>query len=515
VYVSANVAAKAIGFARTLVFVHLLAGAPAEYNVWAIGSLMISLAGTALCLGANQALTRYVSVYQSRGELAGFVRRVAGPLLAAPVVLAVPALLAAGWIASWVAPAGQTVTAADVQVARAAVLNGAVLAVYIQMVGLLQGLRTYRLASAVELFFTVLFTVVAVAWVATTRRGVDLLWGHLASLAVATAVGLWLTARAISNDDAAWRDAGVSPAMDAPLAGTPENVKPTSNNLANGTHNAGETPASRQAARPVSPLRELLKFGLPALAGQLAWLAAPYAGYFVVHRRIGDEQAGVFASWMLLAQVVYFVANAAWQVVYSHAARQREDDADGAFSRLVTSYKALGLLWLALAGLMYATGPLWMLVLPEKYRLGQELLGGLLLLYAAMTQTAILTMTARLLERPAVIAWSALAGGAAGALLAWWWTPAHGVGTEAAWAGGLGMLTGGAAVTVAWVTTRNAHVGARTYVVLFSPALLLTGMVSPTLAAACTLALLVAAFVTPILFSRQEKQTILHRFRRA
>jgi O-antigen/teichoic acid export membrane protein len=199
VYVSASVAGKAIGFARTLVFVHLLAAAPAEYNVWTIGLMVLTLAGTALCLGANQALTRYVSVHQARGELAVFLRRVAGPLAAVPMLLAVPALLAAEAIASWLAPAGRAVTAADVQVVRLAVLNGVLLAMYLQMVGVLYGLRTYRLASAVELFFTVLFTVGAVVWLATTRRGVDLLWCHLACLAVSVVAGVWLTTRAIRS----------------------------------------------------------------------------------------------------------------------------------------------------------------------------------------------------------------------------------------------------------------------------------------------------------------------------
>ena len=501
VYVSASVAVKAVGFLRTLAFVHLLAEAPREYNVWTIGLLVFTLAGTALCLGANQALTRYVSVVQARGELAVFLRRVAGPLAAVPVVLAVPVWLAAGEIASWLTSAGSAVTSADVRVVRLAVLNGVLLAMYLQVMGVLYGLRTYRLASVVELSGTVLFTVVAVVWLATTRRGEDLLWGHLACLAVSVAAGAWLTSRAARGE-------GVSPSC---LAGVPpargsETGLAFSSDQSSGTHNAGETPAPHVRA---SEFWGLLKFGLPALAGQLAWLGAPFVGYVVVNRRIGGDQAGVFASWMLLAQVAYFAANAAWQVVHSHAARQQEDDAEAAMARLRTSYKALALLWLAASVALYLAEPLWVHVLPAEYRPGRGLLGGLLMLYAAMTQMAILTMIARLMERPAVIAWSAAAGGAVSAVLAWWWTPAHGVGVEAAWAGGVGMLFGGSAAAAAWFALRRVRVGARIYVVLLSPAILLAG---PWLSTVCLLVLAAVAIFTPAIFSREERQEIFRFF---
>jgi len=242
-------------------------------------------------------------------------------------------------------------------------------------------------------------------------------------------------------------------------------------------------------------------------------LAAPFVGYVVVNRKIGGAEAGVFAAWMLLAQVAYFVANAAWQVVYSHAARQQEDDAGAALARLRTSYKALALLWLTASVALYVAEPLWMYVLPAEYRPGRGLFGGLLMLYAVMTQMAILTMVARLMERPTVIAWSAAVGGAVGAVLAWWWTPASGIGTEAAWAGGVGMLAGGSVVAGAWFALRRVRVGARTYAVLLSPAILLAGWVNPWLAGACLLALLAAAVFTPAIFSREEKRDIARRLR--
>jgi len=515
VYVSASVAGKAIGFARTLAFVHLLSQAPAEYNVWAIGSVLITLSGTAMCLGANLALTRYASVFQVRGELVGFLRRVAWPLLAMPSVLAVPVLLASGVIASWLAPAGQDVSPADVRMVQLAVLNGALLAVYLEMLGLMHGLRTYRLAAAVELFFSVLFLAVAVAWVASTRQGENLLWGHLVSLAVATAAGLWLTARAT-------RDAGVSPALTMPCDEPLENAQPGlaySMDQTHGTHNAGELAATKRsedgtpASRCDASFLKLLRFGLPALAGQLAWLAAPFVGYYVVNRRIGDAEAGIFASWMLLAQMVYFAANAAWQVVYSHAARRWADDAKAAFVRMRTSYKGLALACLAASVVMYLAEPLWMHVLPAKYQVGRDVLGGLLMLYAAMTQMAVMTMTARLMEKPAATALPALAGGVVSAVLAVWWVAEHGA-AGAAWAGGVGMLTGGTAAAAAWFVLRRVRVGARTYVVLLSPAILLAGWTTPWLAAVCLLTLVAAAFFTPAIFTREEKQEILRRLRR-
>ena len=344
VYVSASVAGKAVGFGRTLAFSYLLAHAPQQYNVWAIGSMLFGWASSALCLGANHGLARYVSVYQARGELWSFYRRVAPFLLILPVILVLPALLAA-WplAAALVAQPAEGVQPIDIRIVQLSLANGVLLALFVEMTGLMYGLRTYRLSAAIELAMAVLFTVVALVWLKLTGSGLDLLWAHLACLGVALAAGLALVHRAVRMH-----------------AGDVSGE---------GTSSASE-PAPMEHA-----LRGLLFFGLPALGGQLVWQAAPFVSYYLVNRHLGESVAGVFALWMLLAQVVSFAANAAWQVLYSHVARRHADNPADALAQLQTSYKLLALLALAASVTLYVSKPLWSIVLPAGFRSGQDLLG--------------------------------------------------------------------------------------------------------------------------------------------
>lgn len=506
VYVSASVAGKAVGFGRTLAFAYLLAHAPQQYNVWAIGSMLFGWASSALCLGANHGLARYVSVYQARGELWAFYRRVAPFLLILPVVLVLPALLAA-WplAAALVAQPAQGVQPIDIHIVQLSLANGVLLALFVEMTGLMYGLRTYRLSAVVELVFAVLFTVVAMVWLKLTGSGLDLLWAHLACLGVMLASGLMLVHRAVRlhAGDGEGSGEGVSPAVEAPSSS-----RPVASAL--GSHERPEGITSASVPAPMEhALRGLLFFGMPALGGQLAWQAAPFVSYYLVNRYLGAESAGVFALWMLLAQIVSFAANAAWQVLYSHVARRHADNPGDAMAQLQTSYKLLALLALAASVAIYVSRPIWSLVLPVGFRSGQDLLGGLLMLYAAMTQLAILTIAARLKDQPLVTGLAALAGGAVSAALAMWWLPTHGA-IGAAWAAGIGMLTGGSAVAIAWFALGRVRLNLGTWVVLLSPAILLAGPVGSGVLA---LGLMAAATLTTLVFSHEEKVAVWQRIR--
>jgi hypothetical protein len=158
---------------------------------------------------------------------------------------------------------------------------------------------------------------------------------------------------------------------------------------------------------------------------------------------------------------------------------------------------------------MYVTAPWWSLALPATWREGSNLLGGLLMFFQVMTNLAILTILARLHERPIVIALCALAGGAANAALALWWMPSMGS-RGAAWAAGVGMYTGGLAVTAAYFALTRPRLSAGTYLVLGAPAILLAG---PLAAGAIWLAVLAAGLATPLLLDNAQKQQFARRAR--
>ena len=129
------------------------------------------------------------------------------------------------------------------------------------------------------------------------------------------------------------------------------------------------------------------------------------------------------------------------------------------------------------------------------------------MLYTAITQLAILTIAARLKDQPLVTGLAALAGGAVSAALAVWWLPTHGA-TGAAWAAGIGMLTGGSAVAIAWFALGRVRLNLGTWIVLLSPAILLTG---PVVATVMLVVLFATAVLTPLMFSHEEKVSMLRR----
>jgi hypothetical protein len=127
------------------------------------------------------------------------------------------------------------------------------------------------------------------------------------------------------------------------------------------------------------------------------------------------------------------------------------------------------------------------------------------MLFAVLAQLALMTIIARLHERPWIIAAAALAGGAATVLLAQFvlmpkWGPAG-----AAWASGIGVYAGAGAVTTAYFLAARLRLSASTLLVLAAPIILIL----PPLPLALALATLIAlAATTPAIFTHEEKRTL-------
>ena len=69
----ANIAQRAIGFARNLAFCYFLN--KAEVGLWALVSSFFVLAAPLAMLGLPGSFGRYVEMYRQRGQLRGFVTR--------------------------------------------------------------------------------------------------------------------------------------------------------------------------------------------------------------------------------------------------------------------------------------------------------------------------------------------------------------------------------------------------------------------------------------------------------
>ncbi len=164
-YVPAIALQKLLGLGRLLVFIHFMSGVPGQYNLWAAGIMVVDILSPLVCLGSNQGIARYVSVYQARGLLAAFYRRMRWGVLGLCIAMTLLAACGGDIIRrlaidapdARIDPAGQMLV---VYAALACVLASAL---YMNLMGLLNGLRTYRLASAVELLLGVAFTLLGLA----------------------------------------------------------------------------------------------------------------------------------------------------------------------------------------------------------------------------------------------------------------------------------------------------------------------------------------------------------------
>lgn len=501
VYALATGFQKAIGMGRLLLFVHMLAKQEVQYNLWAAGAMVFDLAAPLVCLGSSSGLGRYVSYYEARGQLVQFYRRVRWGVVFLSLTLTLVALLGSDWIrAAAIASreaSSQVPWQQQMMVCWAALANVFVMALYLNMLSLLYGLRVYRLISTIEIFFSFAFTIIGLLALLHWPSGLTLLLAHFASLALTIVVGTTLVHRGLRTQ---WQ--GPPPQGEPmPLAvETPSEADEIGPTVA-----VGESSLQPGAT---DGFAKVLQFGLVAMISNVVWTATGYISYRLTSYQ--DESAGaVFQSYLRLDQQVVFLANAAWAVVFSHVARRWENrQRASAMQTLETSYKAVAMATMTLSILLYATVPWWVHVLPAKFHSGQVVVGGLLMFFQVLTHLSLMNIVAKLKERPIVMVLGALAGGTSNLLLALWWMPsgpAQDVMKAAALAAGVGMYVGGGLVTVLYFWRARISIHPSTWFVFFLPAILLL----PALVAAAVWAVVLAAtLLSDWVFDQQQKRRL-------
>ncbi len=503
-YLPAVILQKSIALGRVLLFAYLLS--KVQYGLWGLGMMIFNVAAPLLSLGSNHGLIRYVSFYEARGRLREFYRRMRLAVLACAVGLTLVALAGSGLIARYVvasrAEAGEVPYRVQLHLCWLALANALAGALYHNMLSFMVGMRAYRLLSLVEVLFAVAFTALGAAMLWTWPTALALLGAHLAAMVLVLAAGMSLLHVAVGRP--ALAEARAPSAGRADLA-----VLPPGGESDEVTGQAFIPLGPAQAAAPErvqGVLGRVLRYGLAALAGALLWQGAGYVSFWLTSRQLGKADAGVFYVFLLLAQPTVFLAGAAWAVLFSHVARQWEAQRrPAAMLRLTATYKAVCLATLTLSVAIYAGSPLWVRLLPEGYRSGLGLVGGLLMFYAAMNHLGLMNMLARLHERPAVISLAALAGGAANVVLALWWMPARGP-AGAAWAAGVGMCAGGGIVAAAYLRASREPAGAGSYLMLVLPALMLLPILPLIVVWAVVLA---AAAFLPWPFTPAERKLLV------
>ena len=417
-FVPATALGKGIGLARLLVLLWLMKGV--QYNLWAAGAMIFDLAAPLLCWGSLHGLGRYVSLYEARGQVREFYRRVRWVVPVLCLAMTAVAMLGSDAIRRAAIEAKGSTISFDGQMLAcwAAIGNAALMALYLNLLSFLYGLRAYRLASTVELAFAVLFTGLGVGFMLWRPDAVTLLAAHGACLAVVLVAGVVVL-------EVAFRRGWV---------GADEH---------------------RQTASPpdATGIRSgWLTYGAAALAANVLWNLVGYLSYRLTSRQSEDAGA-MFQAYLRLDQQVAFLAAAAWAVVFSHVARLYESDRTAAWRSLGLAFKAVSTASISLGVLMYLSAPLWVHVLREEYRAGIDMVGPLLMFFQTLSGLFLMSLVSRLHERPWAMAIVSLEGGACNVLLAAWWMP-HAGALGAAWAAGVGVFVGGMAVTL-WYFRRT------------------------------------------------------------
>ena len=482
-YVPAMIVQKAVGLGRLVLLAYMMSRVPHQYGMWGLGLMVATLAAPLLAIGAGQGIRRYVGTYEARGQLEAFYRRVRWFV---PVVCIATGCIALGFsgpITRGVIVSRAQAGATDLPyrqqlaVCIVALANAVVMAMHQGVVGFMAGMRAYRLVSVLEVFLSVLFTALACVGVAFHPTGLAVLWAHLAAVLLTLVLGVCALGVLVR------RSAGPGRAA--------------------------------EGCKPTGMLRRLVRFGLGAMLAVLSLATAQSVSLYIVNRWEGKAAAGIYALFAQLSQPVFFVACAAWTVIMTHSvARWESGDRDGAMRRLQTGYKAVAVATMTLSVGVLAAAPLWLRLLPDTFGSGGQLLGGLLMFFQSLTHLAVMTIVARLHERPVAAAVPMLLGAGLNAVLACWWLGSGGP-PAAAWAAGVGMYVGGGAAALGYLLVTRTRLQCGTYVVMSAPVLLALAVRLPLWApGAAWAAVLAASLATNRLFSGQEKHVLAEGLRR-
>jgi len=471
IYLPAVGAQKVLGLVRVLLFAYLMRHVQHQYGLWIAGVMLFAVGGPLATLGANHGLTRYVSLYESSGQLASFYRRIRWGVIGCVLAVVILGFIFAGqlgryFVASEI-PSSITGHDVNMRVTWLALLNVLAGALYYDLLAVLAGMRTYRIISLLEVGFSVLLTIVGTAVLMARPTAVALLTAHMVCLSATFCAGAVVLHLAIERS-------GVGRAVSA-------------------DH------------RAIEPLVKVLRFGFVAMIGNLVWIADQYMSFHLTNRRFGKNSAAVFGVFLQLAQPAFLLASSAWSVIFTYAAKQWEtSDRRLAVDLLETAYKSVVLVTTAVAIAILAAVPVWNVIVPVQYRQGFQLLGELVMFFGVLSNLAMLTMLAKLQERPWIIVVAAFAGGVANLLVAWWLMPLFEFGPKgAALAAGVGMYIGAGLVSAVYFPLCGIRLGWWTYLLMASPVILL---LPPAIAGGVWSAVLVAAMATRWVFSRSQRE---------
>lgn len=377
IYLPASAASRSLGLIRSVVLAWLLS--PGEYGLVLVALLVINVLTPLGGLSLHEAVTRYVPAYEARGAVRAFVRRMAPVALTVALVMTALLLLAAAPLGIWLFRSleGSPRVGDDaeigaraleiVSITRWVVAAVLVSAVYFFVLSILKGLRMFRAIGLMEFSQAFGFTVAAAL-------------ATLGGAAFAQAVLFCYVATALCVTLA------FAGGLRRRLKAWPEQQQPI---------DADDGLVARA-----------VRFSTWSMGAAVMYQLLQNYPTWYVNKIHGPETAAVFGAMRTLGQVTLLVAVAFVTVVATMITRvwetQGREAADGHFH---LTFKATGLLLLAISAGVAAAKPLVVRVFPAGFAAGQGVIDLLLLFFLLMAFLLFLSLHFSLIEKTRLIFW--------------------------------------------------------------------------------------------------------------
>ena len=520
VYLPTMILQKALGMTRLILLTRLIDAT--QWAIWAIGLMIFSLIGPVITLGANHGIARYTSLYEVQDKLAQFYKKAKFIILSLALTFTI--LIAIGWSQILdlafifdhfiTQKTSVATTLIDSQISYAIIGNIFMIGIFVCMMSLICAMRLYRLAAVVEIFFTLSFSTCALIWAKFLPDATSILLSHFVSITATIIVGIYFVELAVRKMH--------STEVKKQFETEPQYAVPTdlSDEIETSLQAATDptevlTKEDRETISPTvahkTSLLQIMRFSFFSMISTLVWSSVSYIGFIMVFLCWSPEQAGPFDAIQRLCQRVILVANAAWGVLFAHVAKRWESQNQaGAFYILETAFKAISLLVSTLAVVLIILAPIWVKILAKNYQFAQSCVPGIIMFFAVASNLALLTILAKLHEKPIIISLAALAGGAAIIAIGALSLQRNSADSQnfqlAARATGIGMFAGANLVMIIFFKLSKIRIAWNTYFMIALPGLFLLPV---KILAPIWIAILLLAIFTNKLFSYQQKQTLL------
>lgn len=498
-YVPIVILTKIVVYARVFLLTWFIG--TDQFGVWGLGVMVFGITSTISTLGSNQSIARYVSFYQARGRLRAFLHRAALGICLTGLTVAVLGVMASRWIAELLGVSDSVAVHLPfdlrLDIVLLGLLNGVLMALYLNLHSCIRGMRIFRLLVVIEVGYVLLFTTAALVAVATVGSGVAILWAHAGSLAVMLLVGGFAVHRCLTYI------ASSKPDNDEEILSIGEegDIIPTDSQVSQ----AERTDQTDEK----TILYHLFQFGFVAMLATLVWQCGHHVGRLLTNHFHGLDEVGVYAALSPFCQPVWILSGMVWGVVFSHLVNHWESNKrQAALDMLNLTYKAVVLTLMTLTVLILVTGRWWRLMLHESYQTDIRILSGLLMFYQCSANMGLASVAAKLRERPMVITVVIAVGVVVNIVLGYLWIPEGGA-MAAARAAGIGMLVA-VALGVVYLIITGFRIHPSAHVLALTPALLLA---PTTFVAIAWAAILTVALFTHVIFTVREKRVLFQYIR--